>query len=75
MFVERLEDVMVSSATSRGIHAYGRVPGRSGAWVDGDRKIGAVGVRISGGVTTHGLAFNVSTVIPTDGDTFSVLYQ
>eukprot|EP00740_Mantoniella_antarctica_P022976 CAMPEP_0198693690 /NCGR_PEP_ID=MMETSP1468-20131203/255406_1 /TAXON_ID=1461545 /ORGANISM="Mantoniella sp, Strain CCMP1436" /LENGTH=116 /DNA_ID=CAMNT_0044448491 /DNA_START=24 /DNA_END=371 /DNA_ORIENTATION=- len=29
----------------------------TGAWV-GDRKLGAVGVQISGGVSTHGLAFN-----------------
>ena len=29
----------------------------TGAWVR-DKKIGAVGVQISGGVATHGLAFN-----------------
>ena len=34
--------------------------GRTGVWV-GDRKLGAVGVAISGGFTRHGLAFNVST--------------
>jgi len=38
----------------------GRIPGRTGVWV-GERKIGAVGVAISGGFTRHGLAFNVST--------------
>lgn len=35
------------------------MPGRTGVWVD-DRKIGAIGVKISQGVASHGLAVNVS---------------
>lgn len=38
----------------------GRVPGKTGVWV-GERKIAAVGVRISHGVTSHGIALNVCT--------------
>ena len=38
----------------------GRVPGRTGVWVD-DKKIGVVGVKISSGVASHGIAVNVST--------------
>ena len=38
----------------------GRVPGRTGVWV-GDRKIAAIGVQITHGVTRHGAALNVST--------------
>ncbi len=58
-YVRDLESVMIRVCESYGIEA-GRVAGLSGAWM-GDRKIGAIGVRISRWITSHGLAFNVST--------------
>jgi lipoyl(octanoyl) transferase len=58
-YVRDLEAVMIRLCASYGIEA-GRVAGQSGAWVE-DRKIGAIGVRISRWITSHGLAFNVST--------------
>eukprot|EP00899_Mesostigma_viride_P023035 jgi/Mesvir1/3916/Mv19858-RA.1 len=59
-FVERLEDAMIHTVAEYGISARGRVPGLTGVWVD-DRKIGAIGVRVSQGITFHGLALNVNT--------------
>jgi lipoyl(octanoyl) transferase len=58
-YVRDLETVMIAVCGAHGVEA-GRVQGLSGAWV-GDRKIGAIGVRISRWITSHGLAFNVTT--------------
>ena len=60
-YVEALEDAAVAVAAARGVPAVaGRSSLRTGVWV-GDRKLAAVGVRVSGGVTSYGLAFNVTT--------------
>uniref|UniRef100_A0A1D2A604 lipoyl(octanoyl) transferase n=1 Tax=Auxenochlorella protothecoides TaxID=3075 RepID=A0A1D2A604_AUXPR len=59
-YVESLEDALIDSLREYGIKARGRVPGGTGVWV-GDRKIAAVGVRISRGVASHGIALNVCT--------------
>ncbi len=56
-FVERLEEAMIRTAADFGVVAR-RLEGRPGVFVGPD-KIGAVGLHISRGVTTHGLAFNV----------------
>ncbi len=56
-YVRLLEAVMIRTAESFGVEAH-RVSGRPGVWVD-DSKLGAIGVRVRGGVTTHGLALNV----------------
>jgi lipoyl(octanoyl) transferase len=58
-YVRDLEEVMIRTCADYGIEA-GRVPGLTGTWVGRD-KIGAIGVRISRWVTSHGLAFNVTT--------------
>lgn len=56
-FVEALETAMIRTAASYGFEAR-TVPGRIGVWV-GDRKLGAVGIKIERRITFHGLAFNV----------------
>jgi lipoyl(octanoyl) transferase len=60
-FVHALEGWMIDALDGIGVAAR-RVPGRIGIWTgDGAReaKIGAIGVRVSGWVTTHGFAINV----------------
>jgi lipoyl(octanoyl) transferase len=60
--VRRLEDMMIRVCADLGLTA-GRVEGRSGVWVTADekgpdRKIGAIGIRVSRDVTMHGFALN-----------------
>ena len=58
-YVRDLEEVMIRVCADYGLTA-GRIKGFSGAWID-DAKIGAIGVRISRWITSHGFAFNVTT--------------
>jgi len=58
-YVRDLEEVMIRACADYGVRAE-RVEGMSGAWVGPD-KIGAIGVRISRWITSHGFAFNVNT--------------
>lgn len=57
-YVENLEDTMIKLASVYGIQAQRGMKGETGVWVS-NRKIGAIGVRISSGITSHGLAFNI----------------
>lgn len=61
-FVRRLEEAMIATCADFGV-ATARVPGRSGVWLRADeqrqeRKVGAIGLRVSQGVTMHGIALN-----------------
>ena len=57
-FVHDLEEAMIRACADFGVEA-GRHPAHRGAWV-GSRKIGAVGVRLEGWLSTHGFALNVA---------------
>jgi len=63
-YVRDLEDVMIRTCADYGLTA-GRIPGLTGTWLGTEdrapEKIGAIGVRISRWITSHGFAFNVST--------------
>ena len=54
-----LEETMIRTCADFGLAAT-RVEGLNGAWI-GNRKVGAVGVRISRWVTMHGLAINANS--------------
>jgi len=61
-YVRRLEEALIKVCADLGLDA-GRVPGRSGVWVPGtdgrpDRKVAAIGVRVSRATTLHGFALN-----------------
>ena len=58
-YLRNLEGCLIDVLADFGIVA-GRLEGYTGVWLD-DRKIAAIGVKVSQGVTTHGFALNVST--------------
>lgn len=70
-YVRLLEEVTLQLLSAHGIRGH-RVVGKTGVWVGGEpggkvsagaapagRKIAAIGVRVSSGVTMHGLSLNV----------------
>lgn len=72
-FVRLLEEVLIRVAGESGVRA-ARVPGRTGVWtqpapsltraggpVTPEKKLGAIGIHVSRGITSHGFALNVTT--------------
>ncbi len=69
-YVRRLEQVAISSLAEHGVKV-GTIEGLTGVWTEGEppgsaagaseaRKIASIGLHVSRGVTTHGLAINVN---------------
>ena len=61
-YVRRVEEALIRACADFGVPT-GRVPGRSGVWLEAtkgrpERKVGAIGIRVSRGVTMHGFALN-----------------
>lgn len=61
-YVRRIEEALIRSLADHGL-ATGRVPGRSGVWLPEsagrpERKIAAIGIRVSRGVAMHGFSLN-----------------
>jgi lipoyl(octanoyl) transferase len=74
-FVRGMEEALIRVCGGFGVAA-GRVPGLTGVWCGStgtreqgpgtsktgvERKIGAIGIHVSKGITSHGFAFNVTT--------------
>jgi lipoyl(octanoyl) transferase len=63
-YVRRLEEALIATCSDLGVTT-ARVPGRSGVWLAEDRvsgrperKVAAIGIRVSRGVAMHGFAIN-----------------
>jgi lipoyl(octanoyl) transferase len=72
-FVRLMEEALIRLCGVYGVRA-GRIGGLTGVWcasrgglleesggTTGDRKIGAIGIHVARGITSHGFAFNVTT--------------
>ena len=72
-FVRMMEEALIRLCGVYGVRA-GRIAGLTGVWCPpdgapldervnktGERKIGAIGIHVSRGITSHGFAFNVTT--------------
>ena len=67
-YVRRVEEAIIQVVRDRGLQDAGRVDGRSGVWIPGndtrpERKVGALGIRVTRGVTMHGLALNCNNTL------------
>ena len=63
-YVRRVEEALIAVCRDLGVET-ARVPGRSGVWLRADpvrglpeRKVAAIGIRVSRGVTMHGFSLN-----------------
>jgi lipoyl(octanoyl) transferase len=62
-YVDLLETAIIRTLLSFGILAY-QIPDFTGIWIktdSGDKKLGAIGIRVSRGVSMHGFALNIRT--------------
>jgi len=58
-YLRALEEVIIMTCSDYGLNSE-RNPKHTGVWI-GDRKIAAIGIKVSRWVTMHGFAFNVNT--------------
>lgn len=58
-YLRALEETIIRTCAEYGISS-GREPKYTGVWVE-DRKIAAIGIKVSRWITMHGFAFNINT--------------
>lgn len=58
-YLRALEEVIIKTCADYNIKA-GRIPGLTGVWIE-NRKIAAIGIKVSRWITMHGFAFNINT--------------
>ena len=58
-YLRALEEVLIKTCEEYDLKA-GRIPGLTGVWIE-NRKIAAIGIKVSRWITMHGFAFNVNT--------------
>ncbi|MFH0864888.1 MAG: lipoyl(octanoyl) transferase LipB [Bacteroidota bacterium] len=63
-YVHKMEESIIQTLNESGISSE-RLPGATGVWLDSQtknaRKISAIGIRVSRGITMHGFALNINT--------------
>jgi lipoate-protein ligase B len=60
-YVHALEDVLVRTLSSFGLESH--TTSDVGVWIDGQRKIAAIGIAVSRWVTTHGTSTHMHACI------------
>lgn len=59
-YVDLLEDALIEACSEFNVKA-DKLEGLTGIWVNAYRKIAAIGIKVSRGITMHGFALNVNT--------------
>ncbi len=71
-YVRRIEEAVIATCHDLGLDTVGRVEGRSGVWLPAGilngqlvpaRKVAAIGIRVTRGVTMHGVALNCDNTL------------
>ncbi|WKZ70736.1 MAG: lipoyl(octanoyl) transferase LipB [Melioribacteraceae bacterium] len=59
LYLRNLEQIIIDVCSDYGLQT-GRIDGLTGVWIE-DRKIAAIGIKVSRWITMHGFAFNINT--------------